>query len=275
MSEFAVPDGLVLAYETWGEPTDAPLVLLHGKGQTRRSWSQAAVSLATDGWYVLALDLRGHGESQWAADGAYQHIDFARDISAFAAAQNRPPVLVGASLGGISALLAVGELDAPARAVVLVDIAHRVNFTGVHRIISFAKEHPDGFNTVEQAADAVASYLPERPARRDVAGLERNLRRVEDRWVWHWDPRVFEYEAGDPARHMNVARNLAAAKRLPCPVLVVRGAWSDVLDAEIADEFVREVPGAEHVEVNAAAHMVAGDRNDRFLGALMPFLARV
>jgi pimeloyl-ACP methyl ester carboxylesterase len=275
MSEFAALDGLVLAYETWGNPTDAPLVLLHGKGQTRGSWGQAAAHLATDDWYVLALDLRGHGESQWAADGAYEHIDFARDISAFAAAQSRPPVLVGASLGGISALLAAGELGAPARAIVLVDIAHRVNLTGVHRIVSFATEHPRGFASVEEAADAVASYLPGRPARRDIAGLERNLRRVGDRWVWHWDPRVFEYQAGDPARHMDVTRNLAAAKRLPCPVLVIRGAWSDVLDAEIANEFVREVPGAEHVEVNAAAHMVAGHRNDRFLGALTPFLARV
>lgn len=265
-------DGLTLAYDAWGDPEAPPLVLLHGGGQTRGSWSGAGPGLAERGWHVLAVDHRGHGESEWAPDGEYSHVDFARDVDVLARSLDQPPVLVGASLGGISSLLAVGELETPARAVVLVDVAHRADRKGVQRIVDFMNDKPEGFESIEEAAEAVAAYLPHRPPPRDPSGLRRNLRRKGDRWVWHWDPRLFKNDVDDPSRRTMFARNLAAAKRIECPVLVVRGGLSDVLSEEIAAEFLRAVPHAELVEVPSAAHMVAGDRNDRFVGALQPFL---
>lgn len=265
-------DGINLAYDAWGAEDAPPLLLLHGGGQTRGSWSAAGPRLAERGWRVLAVDHRGHGESDWSPDGIYGHVRIGRDIEALARAQHTAPVLVGASLGGLGSLLAAGEFGAPARGVVLVDVAHRVHMPGVNRIVDFMTDRPDGFASVEEAAEAVAAYLPNRPPPNDLDGLRRNLRERDGRLHWHWDPRMLEDAVQDREDVENGERYLSAARNIPCPVLVVRGGMSDVLSEEIAGEFVREVPGSELVEVPAAEHMVAGDRNDRFIASLLPFL---
>lgn len=266
--------GVELVGDAWGDEAAPPLVLLHGGGQTRGSWSGAAPGLAERGWRVLAFDARGHGDSGWSPDGHYALDEFARDVCALAASLDAPPVLVGASLGGMSALLAVGEMGAPARGVVLVDVAHRVEPSGVQNIVDFMQGAPEGFATIEEAAAAVSDYLPHRDRPRDHSGLRRNLRRRDGRWVWHWDPRFLQ-DADRDRRPMDPERHLVAARNLGVPVLLVRGRLSDVLSEEIAQEFVDAVPRAELAEVPAAAHMIAGDRNDRFVGALEPFLERV
>jgi pimeloyl-ACP methyl ester carboxylesterase len=134
---------------------------------------------------------------------------------------------------------------------------------------------PNGFGSVAEAAQAVRAYLPHRPPPADDAGLRRNLRRRGDRWVWHWDPRLLD-DMGNRTEEFGATQaHLDAVNARRIPTLLVRGALSDVLSDEIADEFCRLVPHAERVDVNGAAHMVAGDRNDRFLDAVLPFLARL
>jgi non-heme chloroperoxidase len=96
---FAARDGVNLAAECWGDPASAPVILLHGGGQTRHSWQGTAQRLATSGWYVLSADQRGHGQSDWAPDGAYSLDDYVDDLRGMVASLHRPPVLVGASLG--------------------------------------------------------------------------------------------------------------------------------------------------------------------------------
>jgi peroxiredoxin len=263
--------GVQLVADTWGSPGAPPVVLLHGGGQTRGSWSGAGPELAAAGWHVLAVDGRGHGDSDWSPDGLYDLDRFAADVEALARSLPAPPVFVGASLGGMSALLAVGERGAPARAVVLVDVAHRAEDEGIQQIVDFMTGRPEGFASVDEAAAAVSAYLPHRPRPRATEGLLRNLRRRGDRWVWHWDPRFLDgmHELRERARP---ERHLAAARAAGVPVLLVRGGASDVLSEEIADEFVAAVPGAQRADVPAAGHMIAGDRNDRFVGAIRPFL---
>lgn len=270
--------GVELAADTWGDPANPPVLLLHGGGQTRGSWRAAGERLAARGFRAIALDARGHGDSDWSPGGTYELGLFADDLRAVAGTLETPPAIVGASLGGITALLAAGEEPRIAvRGIVLVDVAHRHRRAGIKRIAAFMTANPEGFSTLDDAADAVAAYLPHRDRDRESAeGLRRNLRRRGDRWIWHWDPSMLRgLDAGARAPAGRPERLLAAARGAGAPVLLVRGGSSDVVDAAITEEFVRSVPAARSVTVPDAGHMVAGDRNDRFVDAIEPFLAEL
>jgi pimeloyl-ACP methyl ester carboxylesterase len=270
---FSVEDGLTLAADAWGDPERPPVVLLHGGGQTRHAWAGTAARIGAAGWYAIAVDQRGHGESDWAPDGNYDRLRYADDVIDLTRALPAPPVLVGASLGGISSLLAIHRAEAPiARALVLVDIATRMEPRGLERIFDFMHGHPDGFASLEEAADAVAAYNPHRPRPKDLHGLKKNLRQGEDgRWRWHWDPRFIEQkQPAEPPQQWNALDDAAAA--LEIPTLLVRGRMSDILSEEGARVFLEQVPHAKYADISGAGHMVAGDRNDLFTDAVLSFL---
>jgi non-heme chloroperoxidase len=271
---YRTPDGIVLVGEAHGDPTAPPVVMLHGGGQTRYAWGGTAAALAAAGRHVLNMDLRGHGDSGWAPDGDYSLEAFVRDLVLVARELPHPPAVVGASLGGLTALLAAGEL-APELvfALVLVDIAPRMDPVGVDRIIGFMTGNPDGFATLEEAADAVARYLPHRPRPKDLRGLQKNLRFGQDgRWRWHWDP-AFVTGKQRPGASRDPERLERAAARLRIPVLLVRGRMSDIVSEAGAQAFLDLVPHARFVDVSDAGHMVAGDQNDAFTDAVVGFLA--
>jgi pimeloyl-ACP methyl ester carboxylesterase len=275
---FEVGEGLGLAADAVGSPADPPVVLLHGGGQTRHSWSATADALAEAGWYAVSVDMRGHGESDWSPTGDYTHTSFTDDTLRVARSFETPPVLVGASLGGIASLLALGTVaDEPrplARALVLVDIATRMEPGGAERIISFMASRPEGFADLEEAADAVASYNPHRRRPRSLEGLAKNLRKHPDgRYRWHWDPAFIEgrHETGERMHDPDLLERAARSLRLP--TLLVRGRLSDLLSQEGADAFLAQVPHARFADVSGAGHMVAGDQNDVFASAVLDFLA--
>src|SRR5262249_35647671 len=158
----------------------APVLLLHGGGQTRHSWRGTARRIVQSGSVAYAFDQRGHGDSEWVPDGHYAFQDFAADARALAEALTRhtgfAPVVIGASLGGIAALLAEGAAAEAGRplfaALVLVDITPRVDADGVSKIQGFMSAHAEeGFASISEAADAVAAYLPHRPRPRSQEGL--------------------------------------------------------------------------------------------------------
>jgi pimeloyl-ACP methyl ester carboxylesterase len=259
-----------------GGPADgAPVLLLHGGGQTRFAWGDTQRELGRRGFRAIAVDLRGHGESDWAPDGDYTPGTIAGDLLELIAWAGGRAALVGASLGGLAALLAAGE-NGPAicSALVLVDVTPRVHLAGAHRVIAFMRSHPDGFGDLEEAAAAVAAYLPHRPPPEATTGLERNLRAgVNGRLRWHWDPALVEFE--DEQNPIPTDRLLAAAARVRVPTLLVRGALSDVVTNDTAAEFQDVLPNAEFVTVARAGHMVAGDQNDAFTSVVAGFLDRV
>lgn len=266
-------DGVRLTGDAWGDSNAAPVLLLHGGGQTRHAWGGTAQALAERGWYAVALDLRGHGESDWAPDGDYMIDSFVTDMRGVLAHFEQPPVLVGASLGGVTSLLLEGESPQPiSAALVLVDITPRVEQQGVDRIRAFMTGKPEGFANLEEAADAVAAYIPHRPRPKDFSGLEKNLRKGADgRYRWHWDPQLM-----DPARmRRDPERLFAAARALRVPTLLVRGKLSDIVSEETAAEFMAAVPHARYADVSEAGHMVAGDRNDIFSQAVIDFLSAI
>lgn len=275
-------DGLRLRAEVSGPEHGRPVVLLHGGGQTRHSWGTTGRLLAARGWRAHAVDLRGHGDSDWAPDGDYRLEAFAADVRSLCATLEGLPVLVGASLGGMASLLAIGEAPAPvAAALVLVDVAPRIEASGADRIGDFMRTHMEtGFASLEEAADAVAAYNPNRRRPSDLGGLRKNLRqRPDGRWAWHWDPRFISGKDGSPdetrASIIDPDRLEAAARHLELPVLLVRGRVSDLLSKKGAERFLQVAPHAEFVDVAGAGHMVAGDRNDLFNEAILSFLDRL
>ena len=268
---------LTIVGEGWGDPTASPVVLLHGGGQTRHSWGDTARRIAQRGWYAVALDARGHGESSWSPDGQYQVEDLVDDLKGVVAQLAAKPALVGASLGGITALLAEGESTVPfGAALVLVDTAPRVEQKGIERIFAFMNQHAAGFADLEEAAAAVAAYLPHRPRPADGRRLEKNLRRATDgRYYWHWDPRMLKsWQDTDPNHQLrNTERMFAAARRLAVPTLIVRGGVSDVVSERVVSEFLEAVPHARSADVSGAGHTVAGDSNHAFTNAVIDFLS--
>ncbi|MFC9898210.1 alpha/beta fold hydrolase [Nocardia sp. NPDC127579] len=266
--------GLELAGDRFG-PAEGPLVVfLHGGGQTRHSWKQTGAKLGAAGMRVVTLDARGHGDSQWAPDADYRRATMVEDLmgalTQLGATPEHGAVVIGASMGGITALLATAVPGAPIRALVLVDIVTRPEQEGVSRVIDFLGRHRDGFDSLDQAADAVAAYLPHRPRPKNTDGLMRNLRERDGRFYWHWDPDMLRDRVEDPTAMIGDMET--AAKQLTMPVMLVRGLRSDVVSAEGAAQFQELVPHVRIAEIGGAAHTAAGDDNDAFTDAVAQFV---
>lgn len=268
-------DGVRLAADHVG-PVDGDVVLfLHGGGQTRHSWTETAREVAKNGWRAVSVDLRGHGESDWSPTGDYGPSALSDDVLDLVASLGGEPVIVAASLGGLNSMVAAGEAKGPLlRGLVLVDVAPRLEPEGVRRIVEFMRAFPDGFDSIESAADAISSYLPHRPRPTDTSGLEKNLRqRPDGKWIWHWDPLLLARPEADYILEMT--RVQRAAETIDCPTLLLRGALSDVVTEETAREFVERLPNGRWLNVSEARHMLAGDANDPFTTAVLEFLAGV
>jgi pimeloyl-ACP methyl ester carboxylesterase len=246
------------------------ILLLHGGGQTRHSWRRTGDHLAEAGWTTLAYDARGHGDSDWAFD--YSIDALADDLAKVVAQLDDVPVVVGASMGGLTALLGLGELKIPATSLVLVDITPQAEPAGVQRVLDFMGSAPDGFASLEDAADAIAQYNPHRPRPKSADGLRKNLRqrRADGRWYWHWDPRFLEFGPLH-AELIRSERLRDAARAVDVPTMLVRGAYSDVV-SDVGTTALSEAIPHLHMSDADAGHMVAGDDNTVFANGLLGFL---
>jgi len=274
--KFEVSNGITLAAHAYGDPTAPPVILSHGGGQTRHSWGSTAQALADQGWYALSYDHRGHGNSSWSPDGDYSIDRFAEDLRDLARQLNSPPAVVGASLGGLSAMIAEGECaEEIFSAIVLVDIVPRMDPAGASKIIEFMGAHMlEGFATLEEAADVIAQYTG-RPRRLNADGLQKNLKLGNDgRFRWHWDPN-FVNQTQSAEKISDPLRTVKAVQNITAPMLLVRGQLSDLVTTELAEDFLQLAPHARYVDVENARHMVAGDRNDIFSREIENFLAEL
>ena len=267
-------NGLALVADVYGDTAAPPAVFFHGSGQTRQSWGHAAQALSAQGWRVYTVDHRGHGDSDRAPNGGYEHGDVALDILAICADLTEPPLVIGASLGGSAALVAQGMSATQLfRGVVLVDIAPTIDMEGARRIVAFMAANPDGYESLDAAAAAIGAYRGNGKGAPSPKGLVRVLRQGDDgRWRWHWDPRLLDSRRvwlADPETAQAALSRLRSgmmggAERLKVPTLLVRGGSSDLITTEAAQELTAAIPHATYVDVTGAGHMVAGDRNDAF-----------
>lgn len=276
--EFFGMDGITLIADDWNrnEPTaaDRPTVLmLHGGGQNRFSWKNTGQVLADQGFHVVALDARGHGDSDRAPGADYAIETLTADVLHVLDAIDGPVVLIGASMGGLTGILVAHRAGPPkVTRLILVDVVPRFEKSGSARIRDFMLNHIDGFDTLEQAADAVAAYLPHRTKPRSPQGLKKNLRLRDGRWHWHWDPAFMTKPGDDPA--LRTEKFEQAAIDLQIPILLIRGKLSDVVSPEGVRDFLAKVPHAEFVELSEAGHTAAGDDNDAFSAAVVAFVNR-
>jgi pimeloyl-ACP methyl ester carboxylesterase len=274
--EFQGEKSLKLVADEWNRGTGGnrpTILMLHGGGQNRFSWKNTGQVLADHGFHVIAIDARGHGDSDRAPGGEYTVNTLAGDVAEVLQQIGRPVVLIGASMGGLTGIQVA--YDAGPQLVtklVLVDVVPRFENEGSHRIRDFMTRHVNGFDTLEEAADAIAEYLPYRKRPRNLEGLKKNLRHRDGRWHWHWDPQFVTQTGDDPFMEIEKLEREAMALRVP--ILLIRGKLSDVVSPEGVVDFLAKVPAAEFVELADAGHTAAGDDNDAFSAAVVAFVSR-
>ncbi|MET0705071.1 MAG: alpha/beta hydrolase [Mycobacterium sp.] len=276
--EFSGHNEITLIADEWNRGAAAAaqhptILMLHGGGQNRFSWKKTGQVLAEQGFHVIAVDTRGHGDSDRAPGADYALESLSGDVLSIIDAVDRPVVIIGASMGGLTGIL-VASLAGPQKVtkLVLVDVVPRFEKAGSARIRDFMFNHVHGFDSLEEAADAVAAYLPYRAKPRSPEGLKKNLRLRDGRWYWHWDPAFLTKPDDDPFERTDKLE--AAAIGLQIPILLIRGKLSDVVSTEGVNDFLAKVPGAEFIELSGAGHTAAGDDNDAFSEAVVPFVTR-
>jgi pimeloyl-ACP methyl ester carboxylesterase len=274
-------DGLSLHLLEWSQD-GVPFLLLHGFGNEAHIWDDFAPAVAPH-YRTLALDHRGHGDSDWDPERRYDHDTLVRDIEAVSQALGiERLVLVGHSLGGRIATLFAGRHPERMAGLVLVDIGPEVDARGVIRIRMEIESNPmPTYESVEEYARVLSLAYP--------AGRADALMRMARHGLRHRDDRRFELKLDPALRGMaergetaedaaeraraTIAAQWEALKRISCPTLVVRGAASDVLSPDTADRMVEEVlPNASLAVVPQAGHSVMTDNPEGFLAVMSLFL---
>jgi esterase len=264
-------NGLSFRYLDWGSAGKPPILFLHGGALTAHTWDLCCLALRDD-YHCLALDQRGHGDSDWAPDADYSIAAQRQDVKGFAEALGLDRfVLVGMSLGAINGLAYAIEHAETLAALVLIDAGPNVRRSGSRRIRDFV----NGGAEPETLEAIIARALVFNP-RRDPLILRRslmhNLRRQEDgNWAWKYDRQRFQAMGGD--RHAAERQSLAdGLARVACPTLVVRGGESDVFHDEDAEQLAAALPDGRWVKIPQAGHTVQGDNPKDLVAALREFL---
>ena len=261
-------------YLDWGTAGRPPVVFLHGGGLNAHTWDLVCADLRHER-HCLALDQRGHGESEWSPEMDYSTERHVGDLHAFLdALALRRFVLVGMSLGGANALAWAGQHSARLAGLVLVDIGPETRAGGTRKIAAFTSDATP-LDSVEQFVDRALAFNPRRNRELLRRSLLHNLRRMPDgRFMWKYDQR--HRGKVDPAAQARRRELLwAAVEGVECPTLVVRGAQSDVFHDEDAERLASRLRQGRWVRIEGAGHTVQGDNPAGLLTALRPFLDEV
>ena len=261
-------------YLDWGTSGLPPMVFLHGGGLNAHTWDLVCLSLRGQR-HCVALDQRGHGESEWSPQMDYATESHVGDLGAFIDALGLDRfVLVGMSLGGVNALAWAGQHSRRLAGLVLVDVGPEVRSDGVRKIAAFTSEATP-LDSVEQFIERALAFNPRRNRELLRRSLLHNLRRMPDgRFMWKYDQR--HRGKVDPAAQARRRELLwSAVERVECPTLVVRGAQSDVFHDEDADRLASRLAKGRWVKVEGAGHTVQGDNPAGLLVELRGFLDEV
>jgi esterase len=274
-SGFVEANGLRFHYLEWGKPTDRPIIMLHGMGQTAHSWDFAALALC-DRYHIVALDQRGHGDSDWAPNAEYSLSAHQGDITAVLSELGLDDiVLMGLSMGGRNAFTYAADYPAQVAALIVVDSAPELQQSGADTIRRFV-ENMDVLDTFEEFVVKTKQYNPRRSDRQIRGSLTNNLKQLPDgRWTWKYD-RVFRSPDAKPWTSPDiVAQMWHKVEGVQCHALVVRGAGSTVLSQKTAEEMAQRLPNGRLAVVPDAGHLVPGDNPTGFHQVVEAFLADI
>jgi esterase len=264
-------NGLGFRYLDWGTGGSPPILFLHGGALTAHTWDLVCLALRDD-YHCLALDQRGHGDSDWAPDADYSLAAQRADIKGFAEALGLDRfVLVGMSMGAINGLAYAVEHPETLRALVLIDAGPDVRRAGSRRIRDFVNGSAAP-ETLEAIIERALAFNPRRDPLVLRRSLMHNLRRQQDgTWMWKYDRRRFQAMGGDG--HAGERRGLVGRLAdVTCPTLVVRGGESDVFHDEDAERLAAALPDGRWVKIPGAGHTVQGDNPKDLAAALRSFL---
>jgi pimeloyl-ACP methyl ester carboxylesterase len=272
--EHFIANGLRLHYLDWGRLGRPPLLFLHGGRLTAHTWDLVCLGLRSD-FHCFALDQRGHGDSAWSPTLDYGPDAHARDIERWIQHLDAvEPILIGHSLGGLNAMTYVTQSSKRVAGLVLVDVGPGVHAPGAQRIVDFGANDP-GPASFEDFVQRAVAFNPRRDPRLLRRSLLHNLRQLPDgRWTWKYDDRRLapEFFASTKAK---VEQLRERASSVTCPVLVVRGAESDVYGDAEAEAFARTLPDGRWVKVESAGHNVQGDNPPALVRVLRQFLEEI
>lgn len=263
--------GRRLHYTDWGDPEGPAVVALHGITGHARTWDEEARLLAGSR-RVLALDQRGHGDSDPAPDGDYSDEALLGDLIGFANALGlRRFSLLALSLGGRVAMNFAGRHPGRVERLVVVDIGPEIAPAGRARVGTLMAGAPERFETLEDVVAHMRANSPRyaEPMLRHRA--QHAVRPLPDGgFTWKYDRAL-----RDAIRQgrLRVPTDLWPQwGAIACPTLLVRGAESDVLSAETAKRMVDTLPAARLAVVPGAGHTVPGDQPAAFQSLLREFL---
>ena len=265
-------NGLSFHYLDWGTEGKKPLLLLHGALQQAHSWDFVALPLSAD-YHVLALDARGHGESQWAKDADYSLDAHLGDLDSFVEVLAlKPFILVGHSMGGRNGYVYASRHPDKVSALVIVDTGPASKTEGRVRMQRF-RELPDELDSYQEFATRIQQYTGR--SREQVMGALKYIirQRPDGRWTWKYDKLLrtpgYSPESWPPERLWDCLADIR------CPTLVIRGSESDVFAPDVMEKMLRVIPQSTVAVVPGAGHLVAGDNPTDFLKALRKLLGSI
>jgi len=259
--------GLKLHYLEWGNKTQQTMLLLHGFQDCARGWDSFAKSISRD-YHVIAMDHRGHGDSQWSPDAAYKLPDYIDDITGFVdqlGLQN--VVLVGHSAGGRNAMVYIAAHPDKVERVVIVDIDPLSYNPETAKLFAWYKSESDEWDSLEAVVERLRLRAPRAS---DEILRHRAIHMTKElpggRRIWKRDKTILlVYER---------AELWAYYRKINCPTLILRGEVSDTLTREVAQEMVQALPGAKLVEIKGAAHWCYDENPVDFEAAVREFLSK-
>lgn len=265
-------NGMKFHYLEWGEAGNPLVVMLHGGSQQAHSWDFVSLALSED-YHIIALDQRGHGDSDWASDGDYTLEAHQGDIDGFVSALGLTGFnLVGHSMGGRNSYVWASRHPEVLRSLVIVDTGPVAQSRGRNRIQNF-RELPDELDSFEEFADRVQEYTG-RTREQTLGALKYSIRQRSDgKWSWKYDKLLRTPGRQGPA--WTPEQLWDAVAKIACPTLVVRGGDSDIFADETMQRMKQVIPDCDTVTVPNAGHLVAGDNPSDFLAAVRAFYNRL
>ncbi len=277
--EMIAANGLQFSYLDWGDVrTRDAMIMLHGFAETKLVWQAVAPELSRE-YRVIAYDQRGHGRSERAADNDYSRASQVEDLGGLIAGLGlRTVVLVGHAMGGANAICYAAEHPDTVTSMVIVETAPEVLRTGMETLRRLVTGN-EQFATVEEATDAYRQHYPYATGEQLERRVQSTIAVAEDgSYGWDFDrafrdPRMRPPDPDPGQRRLNDLWD--CVDRVQCPVMIVRGAESDMLSPEAVHRLQRRIVGSRVSLIEGAGHAVPTDQPAELALNIREFLQTV